>query len=195
MKTIFSYAALLLLCAFAPAEDNSYYRNDCNLAVVVEGKSFELRDTDKYHAELLYKTASMNGGNSLKKQVDASITFYGNELKDEKDRAFGEKLEIEYAFNEGTLGEVSDLKVELKQNLNGYYQLPEESKVNITRLTWSSDRRSCVMSADIDCTLRKWGYPSESQPTVKLKGKMDNITVAVPAYIVVKNPGQAAEVK
>lgn len=189
-------ALLICLCgfnSFKPSGDNDYYRNDCNLLAVVEGKNFELRDNDKYHAELLYKSSSMSGTSSLKKQVDANIIFFGNALKDENGNPWNEKLEFEYSFADGALGDAADVNVQLSYDRKTYYMLADGSQMKITRVDWSADRRSFILNAEFDCQLRKWGYPADTQPTVHLKGKMENITVSVPAWINMKNPNQQAE--
>jgi hypothetical protein len=186
---------ILICSAFAPPQDNSYFKNDGSLLAVIDGKNFELRDKDRYHAELVYKTASINKGNNIVKHVATSISFFGTTIKDEKGNDFKEKMEFEYGFNEGALGEPTEIKLELNYDRKSYYILPEQSKINVTKVDWSADRRSFVLSADFDCVMRKWGYPSDSQPTIKLKGKMENIQVSVPGWINIKNPTQQADGK
>lgn len=186
---------ILLSSAFKPPQEDAYFKNDGALVAVIDGRNFEIRDKDRYHAELIYKTASINKGNNIIRHVAVSLNFFGNTIKDEKGNDFKENVEFEYAFNEGALGESKNMKVELHYDRKGYYLLPDESKLNVTKVQWSADRRSFVMNADFDCLMRKWGYPAYNQPTMRLKGKMENIEVTVPAWINIKNPNQEAEIK
>src|SRR5690349_9718690 len=121
---------MLLLLIFVSANSfqttPNYYQNDGYLLAVLDGKNFDLRDNDKYHAELLYKSVSMStGGNAQKKQVDAHFTFFGTTLQDDKGHPFNQQLDFEYAFNEGALGDANDLKIELNYDRKSFYQLPE----------------------------------------------------------------------
>ena len=81
----------------------------------------------------------------------------------------------------------------MNYNNSKYTSIPTASVIKITKIEWSKDRRYFVMNTDFDCTLRKWGVHSAGQPELRLKGKMENINVSVPAWIMVKNPGQVAE--
>ena len=194
-KIILALLCILACSAYTPSQVDGYFKNDGTLVAMEDGKNFDLRDKDRYHAELVYKTTAINKGNNIVKHVATSILFFGNTIKDDKGNDFKEKLEFEYAFNEGALGEVSDMKLDLNYDRKDYYLIPDLSKISVTSVQWSTDRRSFVMSADFDCVMRKWGYPSDSQPTIKLKGKMENIQVSVPGWINIKNPNQQADGK
>lgn len=187
----------LLICliagnSFAPAIENIFYKNTGNVQVVVDGNIFELREKDKYRAQLLHKTALTDGAGRMEKFVMASLMFYGNSVTDELGNSFEEKLDFDYAFNEGSLGEVSGVKIELHHLNKDYYQVNEKTSFRINKIDWSADRRSYVMNAEFECQMRQWGFPWESQPVVKMKGKLEGIHVSVPAWVQIKNPNQTA---
>ncbi len=167
------------------------YKNNGYFFAILDGKMFEMRDEDKYRAELLNKTGAIN--HSVKAQLNrvaTSVIFYGNQFKDAKGKLFDENLEFEFSFDEGALGEPNDLKIEAHYELNDYYHLPEYTRFKISSIDWSSDRREFLMNAEFDCKMRKWGFPAESQPVVRIKGKMVGVAVTVPPWIKLKDPNQ-----
>ena len=197
-KFTFSLSLLAVILLFGsfkiiPDDESGHYKNNGYFFSILNGNMFEMRDSDKYRAELVNKTGNLNSTNSHSLNRSAnSIVFYGNEFKDEKGKMFNETIEFEYTFDEGALGEPKDLKIEIHYDLHDYYQIPELSKFVIKNMTWSDDRREFIMSADFDCRMRRWGFPAESQPIVRLKGRMVNINVTVPPWIKLKDPNQVA---
>ena len=175
-----------------PDDDNGHYKNNGYFFAILNGNMFEMRDDDKYRAELINKTGTMSNSSSGLSRVANSLIFYGNEFKDEKGKLFDENIDFEYTFDEGSLGEPKDLKIEIHYDMHDYYQIPELTKFVVKNITWSEDRREFIMSADFDCRMRRWGFPAESQPVVRLKGRMVNINVTAPAWIKIKDPRQVA---
>lgn len=185
-------AIVTAVVAWKPV-DNSFYKNTGNVQILVDGKLFELREKDKYRAQLLHKTNLTQGAGKMEKYVQASLMFYGNSVQDENGKSFEEKLDFDYAFNEGAMGEVNGIRIELHHLNKDYYQIADKSIFKITKMTWSPDRRQYTMNAEFDCQMRQWGFPWESQPVVKMKGNLENIVVSVPAWVQIKNPNQTAQ--
>ena len=126
-------------------------------------------------------------------RVANTISFYGIDLRGADGTIFNEGLSFEYTFSDGALGEPGNQRIILDYNNEKYYNVERETKLRITKIEWSSDRRYFVMNADFECKMRRWGMPAQAQPTLKLKGKMEGINVTVPSWIVIKNPAQVAE--
>jgi len=199
--TICLLAATVILCGSFKKKVDSHlvqFKNDGYFIAVIDGKMFETRDDAKYSADLTNKSADVLLGSSTNNnapkltRVANSLTFFGNQFFDESGNISEERINFDYTFNDGALGEASDRKIMLTYNGEKYYSLPEGSTFKITKLMWGADRRYCVMNADFDCKMRRWGIPAEAQPIVRLKGKMENINVSVPSWIVTKNPYQTA---
>lgn len=176
------------------------FKNDGYVMAVIDGKVFEVREENKYTAELKNKST----GNPLfpgtttdarLSRVANVINVYGGDFQDMDGSMFNESIGFEYTFNNGALGEGADKSITLNYDNQKFYSIPADSKIKITRLDWSSDHRSFAMDADFDCKLRRWGVPASAQPLVHMKGKIENITVSVPNYIVLGNAAPVAEDK
>lgn len=190
------FNALLIIWWFAAllsaADDETHFKNSGYFFAILDGKMFEMRDNDKYRAELINRTATLENKSGGPTQVIAALNFYGNTFPNADGKAFDEMITMEYRFDEGALGAPKDFKIELHYDFKDYYQLPGSTKFNVSNIEWSPDRTSFLMSAEYDCKLRKWGFPAESQPVVRLKGRMVNIHVTVPPWVHIKNPRQTA---
>lgn len=161
---------------------------------VIDGRVFDTREENKYTAELKNKSgdifASADQKASTLTKVTNSLQFFGTDFKDDDNNVFTESLGIEYTFNEGVMGLQTDQKITLNYDNQKFANIPGETEFKVTKLEWSTDRRYFVMSADFECKMRRWGVPMAAQPIVKIKGKVENINVTVPSWIVLKNPGQ-----
>lgn len=203
MKRILTICSLFLLLivisSFKEKRSNGNvprFKNDGVFIAVVDGQMFSTRDENKYTAELANKSSDVFLGTSSTvpktTRVANTLSFFGNQFFDESGNAAEERINFEYAFNEGALGEVTDQKIVLHFNNDKYYNIASETKFKVTKLMWSGDRRYCVVNAEFDCKMRRWGLPSEAQPVVRMKGKMENINVTIPSWVVLKNPAQTA---
>lgn len=198
MKKIITLPIVLLLvvlfASFKPDDDeNGHYKNNGYFFAIMDGNMFEMRDNDKYRAELVNKTGSINNSKAANlSRVATSLIFYGNDFKDDAGKIFTENIEFEYSFSDGALGQPDDMKFEINYDKHAYFHIPEQSKFRVTQMALSDDRTYFLMSADFDCKMRRWGFPAESQPVVRVKGRMVNINVSVPAWVKIKDPTQVA---
>jgi hypothetical protein len=202
MKRI--YTLFLLLIIFVAGQSFKrnrghveHYKNEGYLMAVIDGKVFETREENKYTAELKNKSgdiyAPSNQAASSLTKVTTSVNFFGTDFKDDDNNVFTESLGFEYGFNDGATGEPAGSRLTLNYNNQKYYNVAGETNFKITKLEWNSDHRYFVMSADFDCKMRRWGMPASNQPVVKMKGRVENINVTVPSWIVLKTPGQTAD--
>jgi hypothetical protein len=199
MKRIISLS-LLLLVVFAGSSFKlkraEQFKSDGYLVAVIDGKSFEARDENKYTADLMNKSADNNalvstGGKITR--VATAINFYGSDFKDDDNNTFTESLGFEYTFADGSTGEVADQKVILNYNNQRFTSIPAETKIKINKIQWSSDKRSFTMSADFDTKMKSWGSPAQAHQTLHVKGKMEDIVISVPTWIMLKNSVPMAE--
>lgn len=176
-----------------PEDDSGHYKNTGYFFAILNGTMFEMRDDDKYRAELVNKTGTLTGTTSANlSRVATSLIFYGNDFDLGNGKYFNENIEFEYSFNDGVLGEPKDLKIEIHYDKHDYFHEPNQTRFRVTKIDWSADRRTFLLTADFDCKMRRWGFPKESQPVVRLKGRMVNVEVTVPAWVKIKEPQQVA---
>jgi hypothetical protein len=168
------------------------FKSDGYLMAVIDGKTFQAREENKYTAELMNKSvesnsllASTNGGKLTR--VATMLNFYGSDFKDDDDNTFTESLGFEYTFYEGSLGEAADQKMILSYNNQKFISIPSETKITVNKIEWSSDKRSFTLSADFDTKMKSWGSPAQASQTLRVKGKMEDIVISVPSWIMLKN--------
>jgi hypothetical protein len=173
------------------------YKTEGYLQAVIDGKVFETREDNRYTATLKNKSTDNFSFNNQKgaplSRVANTISFFGGDFQDADGNIFNESIGFEYTFNDGTLGDAANQRILLNYNNQKYYNVEGSTRFKITKIQWSSDRRNFTMDAEFDCKMRRWGVPFQSQPTVRMKGKMEGINVTVPSWIVTKNPNQTAE--
>ncbi|MDB5281529.1 MAG: hypothetical protein JWO06_604 [Bacteroidota bacterium] len=201
MKRLFTTLFLACLILFGSSFKKhrghvEHYKNEGYLMAVIDGRVFETREENKYTAELKNKSgdlfASANATPLTK--VTTSVNFFGTDFKDDDNNVFTESLGFEYTFAENnSMGEPTGQRISLDYNNAKYYNVPGETALKVTKMEWSSDHRYFIMSADFECKMRKWGVPASTQPIVKVKGRVENINVTVPAWIVLKSPTQVAQ--
>ncbi|MBL0308221.1 MAG: hypothetical protein IPP77_00525 [Bacteroidetes bacterium] len=76
--------------------------------------------------------------------------------------------------------------ISLGNQSTSYFIVNEQSKMNVSNISWSSDKKSLRLFADFNCTLRSFGFPHDHKKDVNLKGKLSNIRVTVPSWIAAK---------
>ena len=199
MKRLFTI--LILATAFMGAESFKIkqhpahveqFKNDGYIMAVIDGKVFDVRQENVYTAELKNKSINnplFNSSTAKISRIANVVNVYGGDFQDANGNIFNESIGFEYTFNNGSLGEGADKSITLNYDNQKFFSVPADSKIKITRINWSPDQRSFAMDADFDCKMRRWGVPAASQPVVHMKGKIENITVTVPSWIVLNTPG------
>ncbi|MBL0308300.1 MAG: hypothetical protein IPP77_00935 [Bacteroidetes bacterium] len=190
LTPIVSIIILLSTVSFEskPPSPSVIYKKDGHFTAMVDGKYFTVRDENRYSSELVNQsteqTARTGTGTQKITKLVNHISFFGNQFFDESGNTAEERINFEYAFNENTMGPVEEGTVMLHFNNDKYSNIASETHFVITKRQWSPDRRYCVMTAEFDCKMRRWGVPASSQEVVQLKGKMEDITVTVPSWAV-----------
>ncbi len=168
------------------------FKNDGYFMASIDGKTFSAREDNKYTAELMNKSLERGtliqpaAGTKLTR-VATTINFYGADMRDDDDNTFTESVGLEYTFNEGSTGEAVDQKVILNYNNQRFTSIPAETKIHVSKIQWSSDKRTFTMSGDFDAKMLTWGAPGQPKQTLRVKGKMEDVVVSVPSWIMLKS--------
>ena len=168
------------------------FKNDGYFMASIDGKTFAAREDNKYTAELMNKSLERGtliqpaAGTKLTR-VATTINFYGADMRDDDDNTFTESVGLEYTFNEGSTGEAVDQKVILNYNNQRFTSIPAETKIHVSKIQWSSDKRTFTMSGDFDAKMLTWGAPGQPKQTLRVKGKMEDVVVSVPSWIMLKS--------
>jgi len=200
------YIILLLLTTILVGESfklrphrSEQFKNDGNITATVDGKVFDLRDANKYTAEL--KNVSIDNAvfssqkNDKLTRVTAAFKFYGMDFTDRQGNLYSENITVDYNFGDGALGEPTNQRIVMNYEDQQYYNIPSETKITVTKLEWNADKTSFVMSASFDCLVHRWGMPGNAKQALHLTGKMENVNVTVPASVVNTNPMLTASTK
>ena len=183
---------LVLTTQGAFHNDDREYKNTGYFFAVIDNKSmFELRDNYKYKAELVNKNAAIDGRSTMR--VVNSMEFFGNSFNNAEGKQYDESLAMDIDFNNGRVSDDNGFVIEMKYDGESYFHLPAQSKFKVHRIDWSSDQRYFFLTAEFDLKMKRWGFPSESQPVIKVKGRMSGIKVTVPAWVQLKNSNQTVQ--
>ena len=139
------------------------------IALAIDGAAFDARESSNYSAQLTNNSKT------------ASITLLGNEVHDKAGHVYPTKMQIDYAFKNGILGEVNVENLCYEYNNQKYYVLPTSAFMSISKVKWSADKKSCVICADIFCKVQQHFVMEEYVPVFVIRGELENLTVTMPA--------------
>lgn len=161
--------------------DDYQQKEKGSFSALVDGKTFKLREDQLFRGILVSKSASMDGRTPARTVI--STTFNGATYDKPDKTPFNESVAFEMSYEDSKTGVPAIFSVALQYNSTDYSMIKEQSKVNITQFTWEDDHKHFHLSADFDCKMRSWGYPSDNKKDVNLKGHMTNIRITVPSWI------------
>lgn len=150
----------------------------------VDGKPFALADDQLMRGILVNKDGSMDGRTPPRTVIMANFTGPVYKSSDGKD--FTENIEIEIVFENKSAYTPGYFNLSLASQSTSYFMINEQSKLNVTQISWSADKKSFRLFADYDCKMRSFGFPNDKKKDVSLKGKLSNIRVTVPSWIASK---------
>lgn len=171
ISTLALLAAVLLLSeSFTgnSAAKTSARKNFPSFALTVDAAPFEVKALNNYSAQLINNSRT------------ASITFSGNDVRDNAGHVYPTKIQIDYTMRDAALGDVNVEKVTYEYNNQKYNFVPGTGFVSITKMKWAADRKSFVMSADIFCKVQKSYVMEEFVPVLVIRGSVQNLTVTEP---------------
>ena len=177
------------LC-FRTAEDDQQ-KDKGSFYATADGKMFKLRDDQLFRGILVSKSASMDGRTPSRTVI--STTFNGATYDKPDKTPFTESVAFEMSYEDSKTGTPDIFSVALQYNSTDYAMVKESSKIKITQFVWEADHKHFHLSADFDCQMRSWGYPSDNKKDVNLKGHMTNIRITVPSWLATKTPPAGAK--
>ncbi|HLP19957.1 MAG TPA: hypothetical protein VK174_06630 [Chitinophagales bacterium] len=182
MKQLFTTVTLIFalacLTSFRPDEAASF-------SATLDGKPFQLKPDQLFRGIVMSKTGSMDGRTPTRTLI--STTFNGPTYNATEGRLFNENIVIEINYEADKTGEPSFHAIAMQYESANYYNIKEQSKINVTGFVWESDKKHFSISAEFACKLRSWGAPADGKKDISLKGKMNNIRITVPSWVTAKN--------
>ena len=137
-----------------------------SVSAKIDGIKFDLKNS-KYVARL-------NEANKT-----AVLTFFGNDVIDKQGKAHQQKLHVEYVLSDAGVATVKG--VVLEYNKQKFMSLPNESAFNVSKIVWSSDKKSFVMNAGFDTKVQKEKTTEDYDVVLGIQGSLENIKVDVAA--------------
>jgi hypothetical protein len=171
--------------------ENDPQKDKGSFYATVDGKMFKLRDDQLFRGILVSKSASMDGRTPSRTVM--STTFNGVTYDKPDKSPFNESVAFEMSYEDSKTGAPDIFSVALQYNSTDYSMVKESSKIKITQFVWETDHKHFHLSADFDCQMRSWGYPSDNKKDVNLKGHMTNIRITVPSWLASKTPAAVAK--
>jgi hypothetical protein len=140
----------------------------------IDGRPFDTHHYEKY-------TAEMTGQPESRGDQNADITFYGARHLDRSGNVFEESLKFNYLAQAGKPGEISTQKIVFDFDNQKFMSIPGQTKFTITKAEYNSDRTSVIVSATFEAKMTLWVEPGHAAPIIKVKGRMEDINISVPA--------------
>jgi len=168
----------LALTSFQGDDQGAFY-------ATIDGKPFQLRSDQLFRGLVSNKAGSMDGREPAKTVISA--TFNGPSYNAAEGRLFNENIAVEINYEADKKGEAKTYTLGMQYQSGNYYTVKELSKLTVTQFEWESDKKHFHFSADFNCKLRSWGAPADGKKDISLKGKMTNIRVTVPSWVIAKN--------
>lgn len=182
IKFLLLSVVFICTCSFKQ-EDEQTYRG--SFTATIDGKNFQIQEDQLFRGLLMNKNASMDGRIPARTVISAMFNGQSYNLSEEK--LFTESIQFEMGYEDGKTGQPAYYALAMQFQSDKYYLLKDQSKMNISQFSWESDKKHFRISADFDCKMRSWGYPADGIKDVSLKGKMNNIRITVPSWLVAKN--------
>lgn len=157
MKKISLFLSLSAVVLFSNAGVNKA------LDAKIDGCKFDLKKTSKYVAHL-----SPDG-------KTASVTFHGNDILDKQGKAHAQKLNVEYALSDA--GEATVKSVVLEFNEQKFYNIPGSALPNVSKIEWSKDKKSLVLTASFDCKVQKPQTSEQYEGIIGIQGSIEKVKV------------------
>ena len=180
--TAFTLGIAFLFASAFTAAPVMWLEENAAFNATVNGISFELSNEQLYRGLLVNRAASMDG--KIPTRTLISTSFTGVSSGD--GRLVADNIQFEIGYKPDKTGTPENCVVSMQYQNTNYHMVKELSKLNITSFVWEDDRKHFIVSADFDCKMRSFGYPSDGIKDVALKGKMVNIRITVPSWLAAK---------
>jgi hypothetical protein len=179
---VFLVTAFFLFSAFT-SSSFMWMEETASFNATVDGISFKLSDGQLFRGLLVNRAASMDG--KIPARTVITTTFTGP-ADGAEGRLINDNLQFEIDYQPDKTGEPTNYVVAMQFKNAKYYMLKDQSKLTVISFTWEEDKKHFVFSAEFNCIMRSFGYPSDGFKDVRLKGRMENIRITVPSWIAAK---------
>lgn len=177
--------ALLLFFTFASFSFVDDQNNNSLFHATIDAKPFQLRDDQLYRGLVSNKNGSLDG--RVPSRTVITTTFNGLSYNVDEGRLFNEAIQFELGYEPEVTGDLKYYGVAMQYLSANYFILKDNSKLKVTSFQWESDKKHFLISAEYECKMRSWGYPTDGKQDVMLKGKFSNIRVTLPSWLNIKN--------
>jgi hypothetical protein len=178
MKSILKTSMLLVFFFFAASikqGESPRIKHGGYFTASIDGRPFDTRHYEHYTAEI------SNQSEYSRNEQSADLTFSGAKHYDNSGNAFEESLQFKYILSESNPTEISGQKIVFLFNNQKFISIPGQTKLRITKMSYSDDRTSMIVSGDFEAKMTQWAAPGQAQLIVKVKGKMEGINISIPA--------------
>jgi hypothetical protein len=172
LVSIFLFAASL---KSGQQTESPRFKHVGSFTASIDGRPFDTHHYEKYTAEISSQPGISKAGQS------ADLTFYGGTHYDRSGNVFEETLQFKYQVDASGAGTISAQKIVFDFDNQKFMSIPGQTKFTITKAEYSSDRTSMIVSAVFEAKMTPWVAPGQAAPIIKVKGKMEGISVSVPA--------------
>lgn len=180
-----STRVILLLFAFTCISFTDGEHSSSFIYATIDGKAFQFRDDQLYRGVVTNKNGSLDGRAPSRTVI--TTTFNGLSYNAAEGRLFNEAVQFELGYEPEVTGDLKYYGVAVQYLSANYFMLKDYSKLRVTAFEWESDKKHFLISAEYDCKMRSWGYPTDGKEDVNLKGKFTNIRITVPSWLNAKN--------
>ncbi|HLP21088.1 MAG TPA: hypothetical protein VK174_12335 [Chitinophagales bacterium] len=174
---------LLLVTSYVLRAQDLCYEQQC-FSATVNDTSFQFRDYWPLSATLIRQQASMDGRVPARSVI--TIVLSGQTYLDVNGKQFNEGIQFEILYEDIKEGEPEVYTVSLHYGSDLYSVLKKEGSLVVTDLKPEPGQQAFRISAVFNCKMRSWAAAYEKKEDVVLEGKIQNVLVNVPGWMVSK---------
>lgn len=163
---------VLLTCSFKGKETRDAAMPNIaeNYFIKIDGYPFDAKTVNNYSVQLI------NNGKSM------LLSFIGNDVKDKAGNLNPQRMDVQYAFT-GTTGMLMPEQVSFEFDKQKFFSTKGMARVNVTKLEWSTDHKTFVMSAEFTGKVKKSSLTEDVLPVLNFRGNITNVLVQAPGVV------------
>ena len=158
-----SPAIFLLLVFMASVQLSNAAAPKAGVAAKIDGCDFKLKNNTKCTAR--------TGGESN----TTVLTFNGPDIKDKDGKLHEQQIQVEYVLTDG---KPVIMGVTFEFNDQTFYSLPGASSMNVSKLEWSQDKKTLLLSANFDAKVQKPQSNENFEGIIGIQGSIENVKVS-----------------
>ncbi|HLP50474.1 MAG TPA: hypothetical protein VK154_06285 [Chitinophagales bacterium] len=182
MKKFLPFLFLLATSYLLKGQDLCF-EQQC-FSATVNGTPFVFREYWPISASLIRQQGSMDGRAPQRNII--SIFLTGLSYTDINGKQFDEAIQFEIEYEDIKQGEPKVYTVSLHYKSGLYSVLRQQGSLIITDLRPEPGKQAFRISAEFNCAMHSWASPYESREDAMLQGKLTNVLVNVPGWLVSK---------